>query len=128
MQSSRQTADSDDLDRKRRRRLFKDLLVFQIKLLIDAFKDLLLSPMALVAAVVDLLQPKSRPGMLFYRLLRAGHMAEERIDLFGTRRGQVREPETWTVDRALDQLEGRLATRRGTGRGRGESENPGEHK
>ncbi len=129
MPPSRHTGDSDGLDGKRRRRLFRDLMVFQIKLLIDAFKDLLLSPMAIGAAVMDLLHPRARRGMLFYRLLRTGHTVEERIDLFGTRRRR-RDPEmaTWTVDGALDQLESRLASRRGAGGRRAESENQGEQK
>ena len=108
MQSSRQTKSTDALDGKRRRRLLRDLFVFQFKLLIDAFKDLLLSPLSFGAAIMDFLRPGARPGMLFYRLLRAGHVAEERIDLFGTRRGRVRETESWTVDRAIDQVERRL--------------------
>ncbi|MGB5542180.1 MAG: hypothetical protein WBO15_02165 [Gammaproteobacteria bacterium] len=108
MQSSRQTKSADALDGKRRRRLLRDLIVFQFKLLIDAFKDLLLSPLSFGAAIMDFLRPGARPGMLFYRLLRAGHVAEERIDLFGTRRGRVREPESWTVDRAIDQVERRM--------------------
>jgi hypothetical protein len=128
MPKSSYTDDSGELDGKRRRRLFRDLMVFQIKLLIDAFKDVLLSPMAIGAAVMDLLYPRARRGMLFYRLLRAGQAVEERIDLFGTRRRHDTDAAAWTVDGALDQLENRLVSRRGAGGRRAESENPGEQK
>lgn len=128
MPKSRHTDDSSELDGKRRRRLFRDLMVFQIKLLIDAFKDLLLSPLAIGAAVMDLLYPRARRGMLFYRLMRAGHKVEERIDLFGTRRRQDTQTAAWTVDGALDQLESRLVSTRGAGERRAEPEHQGEQK
>jgi len=96
------------IDKMRRRRLVRDLIRFQAKLLVDAFKDLLLSPIAIIAAVLDFLQPQGRPDMRFYRVLAFGRQLETRIDLFGVRRGSGQEPDDWTVDGVLDQVETRI--------------------
>ncbi|MGB5622852.1 MAG: hypothetical protein WBN65_10200 [Gammaproteobacteria bacterium] len=96
------------IDKMRRRRLVRDLIRFQAKLLIDALKDLLLSPVAIIAAVMDFLQPQMRPDMRFYRVLAFGRRIETRIDLFGVGRGSAPEADEWTVDAVLDQVETRI--------------------
>jgi hypothetical protein len=81
--------------------IFRSLIVFQYKLLIDATKDFLLSPLALAAALVDLVRPAPSSRMLFPALMRLGRKAERAINLFG--RGE-NEGE-WTVDRLVDTVE-----------------------
>ncbi|MGD1977311.1 MAG: hypothetical protein PVH13_03200 [Gammaproteobacteria bacterium] len=81
--------------------IFRSLLVFQYKLLIDATKDFLLSPLALAAALVDIVRPTPSSRMLFPALMRLGRKAERAINLFG--RG-ANEGE-WTVDRLVDTVE-----------------------
>ncbi len=98
------------IDKMRRRLLVRDLIRFQAKLLIDALKDLLLSPIAIIAAVMDFLQPQARPDMRFYQVLAFGRRLETRIDLFGVRRRSGQEPDEWTVDAVLDQVETRIET------------------
>jgi hypothetical protein len=63
--------------------LIRDLLVFQVKLLADALRDLVLSPVSLVAGAIDLLGGGERPSRYFYDVLRMGRRSEEVIDLFG---------------------------------------------
>ena len=63
--------------------LIRDLLVFQGKLVADALRDLVLSPISLVAGAIDLLRGRDRPSRLFYDVLLAGRRSEEVIDLFG---------------------------------------------
>jgi hypothetical protein len=81
--------------------IFRSLLVFQYKLLIDATKDFLLSPLALAAALVDIVRPAPSSRMLFPALMRLGRKAERAINLFGrgTNEGG------WTVDRLVDSVE-----------------------
>jgi hypothetical protein len=77
---------SDAASRSERRwELIRDVLVFQVKLAIDALRDVLLSPLSLAAAALDLLS--DRPGRRFRALLALGRESEIRIDLFGAARG-----------------------------------------
>jgi hypothetical protein len=87
--------------------IFRTLLVFQYKLLIDATKDFLLSPLALAAALVDILRPGPPSRMLFPKLMRLGRKAERAINLFGRRPDKGE----WTVDRLVDTMENSIRQR-----------------
>lgn len=63
--------------------LIRDVLVFQLKLAVDGFRDLVLMPISLGAAVMDLLGVGRRPGRQFYDILTAGRRTEHWINLFG---------------------------------------------
>jgi hypothetical protein len=63
--------------------LIRDVLVLQLKLAVDALRDLVISPVSLVAGLVDLVQGGERPGRLFYGVLAAGRRSEALINLFG---------------------------------------------
>jgi hypothetical protein len=74
----------DDTDRMPDRRdMVRDVAVFQLKLLADGFRDLLLVPVSIAAALVALLKKGPKPGPEFYDLLRAGRRSEHWINLFG---------------------------------------------
>jgi hypothetical protein len=60
--------------------LIRDLVVFQAKLAIDALRDLVLSPVSLIAALVDLIRGEPRPESFFYRVLLAGRRSETWMD------------------------------------------------
>ena len=63
--------------------LIRDLFVFQAKLLVDGFRDLLLVPASLVAGIWSLVSgDRDRPGPYFYRLVSLGKESELWIDLF----------------------------------------------
>jgi len=64
--------------------LFRDLLAFQFKLLLDAMRDLLLSPISVIAVIAGLITRQDDPGKHFYHLLRVGHKSDRWINLFGT--------------------------------------------
>jgi hypothetical protein len=66
-----------------RMQLIRDAFVFQFKLLADGFRDLLLVPVSMAAAIVSLLKRGSKPGAEFYDLLRLGRRSEHWINLFG---------------------------------------------
>lgn len=71
--------------------LIRDAAVFQFKLVVDGFRDLVLLPASFVAAVLSLLHSKNgKPGPQFYRLLGAGKRSERWIDLFAAYRHSPR--------------------------------------
>jgi len=63
--------------------LIRDLAVFQVKLLFDGFRDLLLLPVSFIAGIVSLVGGGAKPGPEFYDLLRIGRRSERWINLFG---------------------------------------------
>ena len=63
--------------------LIRDLAVFQLKLVLDALRDVVLSPVSLVAGVVDLIRGGERPGRYFYQVLLGGRRSEAWINLWG---------------------------------------------
>ena len=63
--------------------LIRDVVVLQAKLIVDGFRDLLLVPASLVAAILSLVSgDRERPGPQFYRLIGLGKQSERWIDLF----------------------------------------------
>jgi hypothetical protein len=67
--------------------LIRDLAVLQVKLIVDGFRDLVLLPASIVAAILSLAQSNNGvPGPQFYRLLVMGKQSEHWIDLFGALR------------------------------------------
>jgi hypothetical protein len=63
--------------------LIRDLFVFQAKLLVDGFRDLILVPASLIAGIWSIVSgDKDRPGPQFYRLVSLGKQSEAWIDLF----------------------------------------------
>lgn len=66
-----------------RGQLFRDILVFQAKLVADGLRDLLLVPASLIAGAISLLRGGEQPGKEFYDLLKHGRRSERWINLFG---------------------------------------------
>jgi hypothetical protein len=82
--------------------LLWDVLVFQFKLLMDGARDVLLSPLSIIAAVYGILAGGDRPDRAFRRLLVFGRRTEVWINLFGHHRGSR------TSDTLLDGLRTRV--------------------
>lgn len=70
-------------DRGTRWRLVHDVVVFQVKLGMEAVLDLTLIPASLAAAALDLLLGNWRRPRWFHAVLRFGERCERRIDLWG---------------------------------------------
>lgn len=78
---------SVDEDRgETRLQLVLDVLVFQFKLAADGLRDVLLSPLSIVAALMGLIAGGDDPYRYFRDLLRFGRRTELWINLFGYRR------------------------------------------
>jgi hypothetical protein len=63
--------------------LIRDILVLQVKLVIDGLRDLILVPISLLIGFISLLRAGNATGSEFYELLRVGRRSERWIDLFG---------------------------------------------
>ena len=79
----------------------RHLLVFQIKLLADAFRDLLMSPISLLVFVVDVIRKPTLEDSLYLRLMLAGRKSDRLINLFD----EHKDAGHFTVDQAVEELE-----------------------
>jgi len=91
-------------------KFLRDVLVFQLKMLLDNIRDFALMPISLVAALIDLIFKGERQGTLFYQVLRWGARSEEMIDVYSAiethERSEVNP--NYTVDAVIARLEGVL--------------------
>jgi hypothetical protein len=88
--------------------VFRDVVVFQAKLLVDGLRDLLISPVSVLAALVDLLIPGDDGGKRFYAVVRFGRRTEEWINLFGAAGPEQQAAEASGIDVLFNELEDRL--------------------
>jgi hypothetical protein len=90
----------------------RDVAVFQLKLLLDNVRDLVLMPVSLVAALIDLVFRGEREGALFYKVLRWGEHSETVIDVYSAiehhEQGDFKVRPGYTVDGVIARLEGVL--------------------
>ena len=63
--------------------LVRNTVVFQIKLMADGFRDLLLLPVSLIASLIGLLRGGEEPDREFNEVIKLGRQSEQWIDLFG---------------------------------------------
>jgi hypothetical protein len=87
----------------------RDVVVFQLKMLLDNVRDIVLMPVSLVAALSDLVLRGEREGARFYKVLRWGAHSEEVIDVYSAiehhPRGDFRISPAYTVDGVIARLE-----------------------
>ncbi len=84
--------------------LFWDVLVFQLKLGLDALRDLVLSPLSFGALLLGVIAGGDKPYQYFERLLRFGRQTERIINLFGTARVPYDPYEGTSDNLAVDKL------------------------
>ena len=63
--------------------LIRNTVVFQLKLMVDGFRDLILLPVSLIAAIIGLLRGGDEPEREFHQVIQVGRQSEEWINLFG---------------------------------------------
>lgn len=99
-------------NRDERWKFLRDVLVFQLKMLLDNLRDFALMPVSLVAALIDLVFRGEREGALFYKVLRWGSHSEAVIDVYSAiehhERGDFKVSKDYTVDGVIARLEGVL--------------------
>ena len=62
--------------------LLRDLAIFQVKLVLDGLKDIVLMPVTIAAAAVDIISPGVRPGHRFYAVMSLGERFDRWLNLF----------------------------------------------
>jgi hypothetical protein len=110
MSDAPRPARAPDTPQASRWELIRDIAVFQLKLAVDALRDVVMVPVSLTAGLVDLLTGGERPGRLFYDVLIAGRRSEAWINLFGEADRVGPEPaakdDPATIDRVVQRVEG----------------------
>ncbi len=86
--------------------LLRDLGAFVLKVGLEAFRDLVLIPIGLVAGFAGLVLSPRDPARFFRRVLRFGARFDDFVDLFGTaREGAPPDTPKRRVDDLVDGLE-----------------------
>ena len=70
-------------DTSKRSTLIRNAVVFQLKLMADGLRDLVLLPVSLVATVIGLLRGGDEPEREFLQVIEIGRESEQWINLFG---------------------------------------------
>jgi hypothetical protein len=90
-------------------KFMRDVVVFQLKMFLDNVRDLVLMPVSLVAALIDLILRGDREGARFYRVLRWGRHSEKVIDVYSAIEQHPPDDfeigEAYTVDGVIARLE-----------------------
>lgn len=95
---------TDKSEHDTRWRLVRDVIVFQIKLGMEAVLDLTLIPVSLAAAALDLVLGNWRQPRWFHAVLRFGERCEHRIDLWGVASPGTDAPQS-EVDAVMRSIE-----------------------
>ena len=91
-------------------KFLRDVLVFQLKMLLDNVRDFALMPVSLVAALIDLIFKGERQGSLFYQVLKWRAHSEEVINVYSAIEAHERPGvnPNYTIDAVIARLEGVL--------------------
>lgn len=95
----------DPETRSPRSKLIRETAVLQIKLLADGFRDAMLIPVSLIAALIGLLRGGEEPEREFRRVIKLGRRSERWINLFGQQRALGRPHPADSIDKVLGQVE-----------------------
>ncbi|GMU44441.1 MAG: hypothetical protein DYH17_04155 [Xanthomonadales bacterium PRO6] len=87
-----------------RRRLFAEAMKLQMKLWVEAARDLVLSPIALLAVVLDLVLAGRQTPRHFQRTLDFGRRSDRWIDLWGAERAHGGEVVDGLLDGVVEAL------------------------
>jgi hypothetical protein len=88
-----------------REQLLRDAFILQLKLVADGFRDALLIPISLVAALVGLARGGAGCDTEFRRVMELGRSSERWINLFGEQEPLTPNSPVGSIDRILDQVE-----------------------
>jgi len=80
---------------------FRRLVIFQLKLAVDALRDIILSPVSIVCSLIDLAEKRKGKDSYFEKLMLFGRNTEKKINLF-----EQHQLEETTIDSILNQVEG----------------------
>ena len=81
------------------------IILFQFKLFADGVRDILLSPLSIIAGILGLLSSNSDPHACFNRLLKMGHQSDRWINLFDHYSSGSTGSKPATMDDLAEKLE-----------------------
>ncbi len=88
-------------------RFWRDVLAFNLKVLLGNLRDFALIPVSLGAALIDVVSKGEQDGSLFYRVLRWGAHSEEVLDAYSAVKAEnVSVNPNYTVDAVIARMEG----------------------
>lgn len=98
--------DSEDTETLSPRiRLIRDAATLQVKLMIDGFRDAILIPVSIIAALLGFLRGGDEPDREFQSVLKLGRRSERWINLFGRQNLMDEEQHVNSIDQILEQAE-----------------------
>jgi len=89
----------------KRAALVRDTVVFQLKLMADGLRDLVLLPLSLVAALAGLIRGGEEPEREFVEVLKLGRRSELWINLFGRHHAREHAHAVSSIDALFDKVE-----------------------
>jgi hypothetical protein len=89
----------------KRGELVRESVVFQLKLMADGFRDLVLLPVSLLATLVGLLRGGKEPEREFLQVIELGRTSEKWINLFGSHQAVDNEHAAASIDTLFAKLE-----------------------
>lgn len=94
-----------DTDTSKRGVLIRNSVVFQLKLMADGFRDLVLLPVSLIATLVGLLRGGDEPEREFLQVIQLGRESEQWINLFGNHEASESANATASIDALFTKVE-----------------------
>lgn len=92
-------------DSSSRRAIVRDVLIFQVKLWLEGFKDIVLMPLSLGAAVIDLVFRGGKSQGTFYSVMKLGDKFERWVHLYAPlEENEANDPAPSIPDDSLDDL------------------------
>ena len=95
----------NDKEPNGRAELFREAMIFQLKLMADGFRDLILVPVSLMATFAGLLRGGNEPHREFRQVLHFGRQSERWINLFGNHEPMSEGGNAASLDRLLEHAE-----------------------
>jgi len=89
----------------KRSTLIRNSVVFQLKLMADGFRDLLLLPISLIATIIGLLRGGDEPEREFNQVIQVGRDSEQWINLFGNHDAPEVSNATASIDALFTKVE-----------------------
>ena len=94
-----------DTDVSKRGALIRNAVIFQLKLMADGFRDLVLLPVSLIATILGLLRGGDEPEREFLQVIQLGRESEEWINLFGNHDVAESPNATASIDALFSKVE-----------------------
>jgi hypothetical protein len=89
----------------KRAKLIREAVIFQLKLMADGFRDLVLLPVSLIATIIGLLRGGDEPERELNQVLKIGRETEEWINLFGNHERQESTHAGASIDALFAKVE-----------------------